>query len=158
MLNSAQQPLWPRCKNTLKLFVALTMLSLKSKHNMSHACFNDVMKFYERVKPTIFSGMKSHDCHIFMECLLPIALSALLEPIWKSLTEVSQFFRDLCSTMLCEDHLLQMEQNIPIILCDLERIFSPTFFDSIEHLLVHLPYEARMGGPVQYHWMYPFER
>ncbi|WOH00079.1 hypothetical protein DCAR_0519435 [Daucus carota subsp. sativus] len=28
----------------------------------------------------------------------------------------------------------------------------------MEHLLVHLPYEARIAGPVQYRWMYPFER
>ncbi|KAL0437854.1 UNVERIFIED_CONTAM: hypothetical protein Sradi_0493300 [Sesamum radiatum] len=28
----------------------------------------------------------------------------------------------------------------------------------MEHLLVHLPYEARVGGPVQYRRMYPFER
>lgn len=102
--------------------------------------------------------MKSHDCHIYMECLLPIAFSALPEPIWKPITELGQFFRDLCSTMLREDHLLQMEQNIPIILCKLERIFPPALFDSMEHLPIHLPYEAKMGGPVQYRWMYPFER
>ncbi|KAM3378375.1 hypothetical protein P3S68_010788 [Capsicum galapagoense] len=28
----------------------------------------------------------------------------------------------------------------------------------MEHLSVHLPYEARVAGPVQYRWMYPFER
>ncbi|KAJ7942535.1 Transposon, En/Spm-like protein [Quillaja saponaria] len=28
----------------------------------------------------------------------------------------------------------------------------------MEHLLIHLPYEAKTGGPVQYRWMYPFER
>ncbi|KAL0462355.1 UNVERIFIED_CONTAM: hypothetical protein Slati_0123100 [Sesamum latifolium] len=28
----------------------------------------------------------------------------------------------------------------------------------MEHLIVHLPYEARVGGSVQYRWMYPFER
>ncbi|KAK7307876.1 hypothetical protein VNO77_41315 [Canavalia gladiata] len=28
----------------------------------------------------------------------------------------------------------------------------------MEHLPIHLPYEARVGGPVQYRWMYPFER
>src|ERR1043165_1793032 len=67
------------------------------------------------------SGMKSHDCHIFMECLLPIAINALPEPIWKTLTELSQFFRDLCSTVLREDHLLQMEKNIPMVLCKMER-------------------------------------
>jgi Domain of unknown function (DUF4218) len=34
----------------------------------------------------------------------------------------------------------------------------PSFFDSMEHLPVHLAYEARIAGPVQYRWMYPFER
>ncbi|KAL0430508.1 UNVERIFIED_CONTAM: hypothetical protein Sradi_0676800 [Sesamum radiatum] len=28
----------------------------------------------------------------------------------------------------------------------------------MEYLIVHLPYEARVGGPVQYRWMYQFER
>ena len=32
------------------------------------------------------------------------------------------------------------------------------FFDSMEHLPIHLPFEAKGGGPVQYRWMYPFER
>jgi hypothetical protein len=37
-------------------------------------------------------------------------------------------------------------------------IFPPSFFDSMEHLHMHLPYEVKVGGPVQYRWMYPFER
>ena len=28
----------------------------------------------------------------------------------------------------------------------------------MEYLVIHLAYEARMGGPVQYRWMYSFER
>ncbi|KAL0420721.1 UNVERIFIED_CONTAM: hypothetical protein Slati_3095000 [Sesamum latifolium] len=28
----------------------------------------------------------------------------------------------------------------------------------MEHLIVHLPYEVRVEGPVQHRWMYPFER
>ncbi|KAK7256385.1 hypothetical protein RIF29_29828 [Crotalaria pallida] len=28
----------------------------------------------------------------------------------------------------------------------------------MEHLPVHLAYEAMLGGPIQYRWMYPFER
>jgi len=28
----------------------------------------------------------------------------------------------------------------------------------MEHLAIHLPYEARVGGPLQFRWMYPFER
>ncbi|RDX81490.1 hypothetical protein CR513_37830, partial [Mucuna pruriens] len=40
-----EQRFCPRCKIASELFAAITMLSLKSKHNMSQACFNDVMKF-----------------------------------------------------------------------------------------------------------------
>ncbi|XP_039130823.1 uncharacterized protein LOC120267164 isoform X1 [Dioscorea cayenensis subsp. rotundata] len=49
-------------------------------------------------------------------------------------------------------------EEIPVILCKLERIFPSAFFDSMEHLPIHLPYEAKIPGPVQYRWMYPFER
>lgn len=28
----------------------------------------------------------------------------------------------------------------------------------MEHLPIHLPHEAALGGPVQFRWMYPFER
>ncbi|CAH9127397.1 unnamed protein product [Cuscuta epithymum] len=103
-------------------------------------------------------GMKSHDCHVFMECLLPVAFSFLPPSHWKAITELSQFFRDLCSANLHVDKVIQLQQNIPIIICKLEKIFPPGFFNCMEHLPVHLPYEALMGGPIQYRWMYPFER
>ncbi|XP_057996505.1 uncharacterized protein LOC131175846 [Hevea brasiliensis] len=104
-------------------------------------------------------GMKSHDCHVFMQRLLPIAFRELLpKNVWQALTELSNFFRELTSTTLREEAMLQLNEEIPIILCKLERIFPPSFFDSMEHLPVHLAYEAWIAGPVQYRWMYPFER
>ncbi|XP_073117724.1 uncharacterized protein [Elaeis guineensis] len=51
-----------------------------------------------------------------------------------------------------------LEKSMIEIICKLEKIFSPTFFDSMEHLTIYLPYEAKVGGPVQYRWMYLFER
>jgi hypothetical protein len=103
-------------------------------------------------------GMKSHDCHVFMQTLLPIAFSSLPQHVLNPLIEVSQFFKNLCSTTLREADLIKMESDIPLILCKLERIFPPALFDSMEHVVVHLAHEARLGGPVQYRWMYPFER
>ncbi|XP_015160877.1 uncharacterized protein [Solanum tuberosum] len=103
--------------------------------------------------------MKSHDCHVFMQRLLPIAFRELLPSnVWQALTELSLFFKDLTSTTLRVDDMERLERDIPQILCKLERIFPPGFFDSMEHLPVHIPYEARIAGPVQYRWMYPFER
>ena len=75
-----------------------------------------------------FFGMKSHDYHIFMECLLPIALRELSDHVQRLLTKLSEYFRDFCSSTLKVDDLLVMKKNIPIILCKLEKIFPPFFF------------------------------
>jgi hypothetical protein len=45
-----------------------------------------------------------------------------------------------------------------MLLCNLEKIFPPGWFNPIQHLFIHLLYEAKVGAPVQYRWMYPFER
>jgi len=104
-------------------------------------------------------GMKSHDYHVFMQTLIPLAYrDLLLKEIWDALTEISHFFRDICSNKLNVDHIERLETNIIETLCKLEMIFPPSFFDSMEHLPIHLPFEAKVGGLVQYRWMYPFER
>ena len=71
---------------------------------------------------------------------------------------IGAFFRDLCSPSVTESGLHTLQQNIPAILCNLEKIFALSFFDVMKHLPIHLPREAALGGPVQYRWMYPFER
>ncbi|WMV07923.1 hypothetical protein MTR67_001308 [Solanum verrucosum] len=103
-------------------------------------------------------GMKSHDCHVFMETLIPIAFSHLPERIWKPITEISLFFKDLCSGKLLESSLDRMKENILVTTTKLEKIFPCDFFYVMEHLPIHLVQEARLEGPVQTRWMYPFER
>ncbi|XP_057775147.1 uncharacterized protein LOC130994128 [Salvia miltiorrhiza] len=104
-------------------------------------------------------GMKSHDCHVMMQRVLPVALKELLPiNVWKAITDLCLFFKDLTSPSIQVDNLLLMQQNISVILCKLERIFPPSFFDSMEHLPIHLADEALMTGLMQYRWMYPFER
>jgi hypothetical protein len=56
------------------------------------------------------------------------------------------------------EHIERLETDIVEIICKLEMIFSPLFFDSMEHLPIHLLYEAKVGDLIQYRWMYPFER
>ncbi|XP_022003765.1 uncharacterized protein LOC110901234 [Helianthus annuus] len=84
------------------------------------------------------TGLKSHDCHILMQCLIPIG--------------------QLCSRTLSVDDMKKAKDDIVTILCKLEMIYPPAFFDIMVHLLVHLPDEAIAGGPVAFRWMYPFER
>jgi hypothetical protein len=48
--------------------------------------------------------------------------------------------------------------NIVETICKLEMIFPPLCFDFMKHLSIHLSFEAKVRGLVQYRWMYPFER
>ena len=52
-----------------------------------------------------FQNMKSHDCHVFLHTLMPIAFRALLDDVLEPLVELSEFFKNLCSTVLRVDKL-----------------------------------------------------
>ncbi|XP_018458452.1 uncharacterized protein LOC108829286 [Raphanus sativus] len=106
-----------------------------------------------------FTGLKSHDCHVIMQRLLPFAFSALLpRNVHEAVAGISVFFRDLCTRVVTEQGISTLKENVPVSLCNLEKIFPPSFFDVMEHLAIHLARELELGGPVQYRWMYLFER
>jgi hypothetical protein len=52
----------------------------------------------------------------------------------------------------------KLEKEITVLVCKMEKIFLPGWFNVIQHLLVHLPCEARVGGPTLFRWMYSQER
>ncbi|XP_060959175.1 uncharacterized protein LOC133030449 [Cannabis sativa] len=105
------------------------------------------------------SGLKSHDCHILFQRLLSAGIRPYLKKeIREAITEFCNFFQQLCARTLNVGDLEKLQENIVIILCKLEKIFPPAFFDIMVHLALHLPREAILGGPVHMRWMYPFER
>ena len=88
-----------------------------------------------------------------------MGLRGLLRPdLYEVVAELGNFFRELCSRNLSVHVVQCLKQEIPLILCKLEKIFPPAFFDVMVHLAVHLPDEALLRGPVQYGWMYPIVR
>jgi len=100
-------------------------------------------------------GMKSHDCHVFMQDLLLPAFRAIVDDkVPEPLVELSWYFKQWCSKTLTVALFEKMEKSIAIILCKLKHIFVPAFFDVMVHLAVHLATEASLAGSVQYRWMY----
>ncbi|KAL4032723.1 hypothetical protein IC575_005804 [Cucumis melo] len=79
------------------------------------------------------NGLKSHDCHVLLQQLLPVAIRSVLPK-----------------------HKLQ--EDIVITLCLLEKYFPPSFFTIMVHLTVHLVREVKLCGPIYLRWMYSFER
>ncbi|XP_070662297.1 uncharacterized protein [Malus domestica] len=104
-------------------------------------------------------GLKSHDCHVLMQQLLPLAIRAVLpKSVSMILLELSAIFRQLCSKKESKEGFKQLNSRIALTLCQLEKIFPPAFFDVMMHLPVHLAEEAAIAWPVPYRWMYPIER
>jgi hypothetical protein len=105
------------------------------------------------------SGVKSHDYHIFMKRLLPVMLHGYLnDDVWKALAELSHFYRQLCAKEIKKEMMEKLEKEISVLICKLEKIFPPGWFNPMQYLLVHLPYEVKLGGPQQYRWMYHIQR
>jgi hypothetical protein len=108
------------------------------------------------VKAGKIHGLKSHDYHIIMERLLPIMLHGYLDEV---LAKLSYFYRQLCAKEIKKDMMKKLEKEISVLICKLyKKIFPPGWFNSMQHLLVHIPYEAKVDGPVRYRCMYHIER
>ncbi|GJS67270.1 pyruvate kinase [Tanacetum coccineum] len=94
-----------------------------------------------------------------MQRLLPYGLQQYLPPdVAKPLIELCLFFKQICSQTLMVDDMLKAQSKVIDILCNLELIYPPGFFDIMIHLVIHLPLEALEGVPIHPRWMYPFER
>ena len=104
-------------------------------------------------------GLKSHDCHVLMQQLPSLAIRGVLHKnVCEAIIGLCNFFKQLCSKVLTTYQLQKLENDVVVNICKLDRIFPPSFFDIMMHLLVHLASEAKIAGPMQYHWMYPIER
>ena len=93
--------------------------------------------------------MKTHSCLVLLKRIIPAGLRGLVHPdLYEAVAELGNFFQDLCSRNLSIHVGERLKQEIPLILCKLEKIFPPAFFDAMVQLAVHLPDEALLRGPV----------
>jgi hypothetical protein len=87
--------------------------------------------------------MKSHDYHIWIERLLLVMFRGYVpEHVWLVLAKLSYFFHQLCAKELSQTVIADLERVAPVLLCKLEKIFPPSFFNPMQHLILHLPYKA----------------
>ncbi|XP_019172841.1 PREDICTED: uncharacterized protein LOC109168279 [Ipomoea nil] len=111
------------------------------------------------VKELKLVGLKSYDCHTFMQQLLPVAIRGVLpKHVRSAITRLCFFFNVICSKVIDASKLDALQDEIVTMLCLLEKYFPPSFFDIMVHLTVHLVREVKLCGPVWCRWMYPFER
>ena len=104
-------------------------------------------------------GLKIHECHIVLQHLLLLAVRKVLPKVVSAAVIcVSHFFKKICASVFRKSDMDSLEAEIAETLSLLETIFLPSFFDMMVHLMVHLPAQARLAGPVHFHRMWPVER
>ncbi|CAM8885029.1 unnamed protein product [Rhodiola kirilowii] len=87
-----------------------------------------------------FIGLKTHDCHVMIQRLLPVFIRPYLSfNVVNPLVSLSHWFWRVCCREFQKEEVHQMKLDIVKILCQLDRIFPPAFFTIMVHLMIHLP-------------------
>jgi len=77
-------------------------------------------------KKQCFSGMKSHDCHVMMTQILPVAMRGIMEKhVRDMLTDLCNFFDVISRKSITMTQLTRLQKEIVVILCELEIYFPP---------------------------------
>ncbi|KAL4011090.1 hypothetical protein IC575_028137 [Cucumis melo] len=101
------------------------------------------------------NDLKSHDCHVLMQQLLPIVIRLILpKNVRYTISRLCFFFNAICAKSFSVSELDALQEDIVMILCNLEKYFPPSFFTIMVHLVVHLVREVKLCGPVYFRWMY----
>jgi hypothetical protein len=106
-----------------------------------------------------FQNLKSHDCHVIMMQLLPVALRGLLpENVRLAIVKLCAFLNAIYQKVINPEDLPRLQNDVVHCLVGFDLVFPPSFFIIMTHLLVHLVEEISILGPVFLHNMFPFER
>ena len=115
--------------------------------------------FGKHLKKSKFQGLKSHDYHCLIQQIIPVVSRTLLQPLQRTaLIRLGKSLNRICARVVERTELAALRVYVAETLCFLKVCFPPSFFDVMEHMLVHLVDEIEICGPVGGRWMYPCER
>jgi hypothetical protein len=105
------------------------------------------------------SGYNTHDCHTMLSLFLTIAIKAVNHPYLKMvITCMCHFFKAISKKVIDVVELDEICKEMRGTLCQLEMCFPPSFFDMMEHYIIHLVDYVFILGPTYMQHMYPYER
>src|SRR5512142_2047911 len=84
-------------------------------------------------------GMKSHDCHVLITQILPVAIRGILPPkVRHTIQHLCAFFKAIGQKVIDPEDLDGLQTDTVNTPCPLEIFFPLSFFDIMVHLPVHL--------------------
>src|SRR5664279_541340 len=121
--------------------------------------YSGLISRYLDPKKQNFCGMKSHDCHVLMTQILPVAIRGIMDKhVRETLTGLCKFFDVISQKSITVRQLARLQEEIVVILCELEIYFTPAFFDVMVHFLVHIVDDIIHLGLTFLHNMMALER
>jgi hypothetical protein len=67
------------------------------------------------------------------------------------------FFNAISKKVIDVSELDELRKEIRVTMCQLEMCFPPSFFDTMEHYMIHLADQIFVLGPSYMHYMYLYE-
>jgi Domain of unknown function (DUF4218) len=111
------------------------------------------------MKDLKLTGMKSHDCHVMMTQMLPIAIRGIMSSkVRNPIIKLCSFFNTISQKAIDPPKLDKLQKDVVETLSQLEALFPPSFFYMMVHLIVHIVKEIRILGPMFLLQVYPFKR
>jgi hypothetical protein len=93
--------------------------------------------------------LKSQDYHIIIERLMLVIFSGYFDAdLWKIFAKLSYFYRQIYAKQVSKAMMQKLEKEIVVLVCKMEKIFPHGWFNTMQYLLVYLPWEAKVGGLV----------
>ena len=91
------------------------------------------------MKDLTISGYNIHDCHKMLIVFLPIAIRAV-KPVHTKLviTKLCYFFNRVLQKVFDPEELGPLQAFAIEIACQLEMFFPPSYFNMMEHLILHI--------------------
>jgi hypothetical protein len=93
-----------------------------------------------------------------LSLFLTIAIRVVNHPYLKMvITRMCHFFNAISKKVIDISELDELRKEIRVTMCQLEMCFPPSFFDTIEHYMIHLADQIFVLGPSYMHYIYPYE-
>jgi hypothetical protein len=85
------------------------------------------------------SAYNTHDCHTILSLFLAIAIRVVNHPYLKMVVKrICHFFNAISKKVIGVSELDELCKEIRVTMCQVEKYFPRSFFDTLEHYMIHL--------------------
>jgi hypothetical protein len=103
------------------------------------------------------SDYSTHDCHTMLSLFLATVIKAVNHPYLKMvITRMCHFLNAISKKVINVVELDEIHKEMRVTMCQHDICFPQSFFDMMEHYMIHFVDQVFVLGPTYMHHMYPY--